>query len=234
MAFIGSTRLDDGTTLYRWNLTQEDSGQLARECELQGLDPHVEAKAESRRREILAERLLLNRIVGHAALRHDENRAPRVDELGRHLSIAHTRQELVFAINSVHAVGVDLESYRDRVLRVRDGFLNGHERTWIAPDDLCAHVVAWTAKEAIFKVISRRDRVKSYRDDIVLDPFVLPKGLPPAVGAPVVTISHTAAFIERGDGDACRTTLTLTLTTMLSPVAVLTLARCDDSDCQII
>ena len=219
MAFTGTHHFDDGTTLYRWNLTQENSEQLARECKRQGLDATVEAKAESRRREILAERLLVNHIVRNADLHHNEDRAPVIDELDGFLSIAHTRQELLIAVNPHHAVGIDLETYRDRVLRVRDAFLNECERTWIAADDLMAHVVAWTAKEAIFKVIRQRRRVNSYRDDIILDPFTLPEGLPPAPGAPCPTLTHTARFVEGP------LTTSFALTTILSPNASFTLAR---------
>lgn len=219
MAFTGTHYFDDGTTLYRWDLTQEDSEQLARECKQLGLDATVEAKAESRRREILAERLLVNHIVRNANLQHNEDRAPVINELDGFLSIAHTRQELVIAINPHHAVGIDLETYRDRVLRVRDAFLNESERTWIDADDLMPHVVAWTAKEAIFKVIEQHRRVRSYRNDIILDPFTLPDGLPPAPGSPCPTLLHTASFAE-GTGST-----SFALTTILTPTSSFTLAR---------
>ena len=207
MAYSGITTYGD-TTVYHWSLTDETPELMARQCEELGLPSQVEARAPSRRREILAERLLLHRIAreGKVELLHDEDRAPHVPQLEGHLSIAHTRSELLIALNVAHPIGIDLEGYRERVLNVRDAFLSEGERGWIAAGDLRAHVVAWTAKEAIFKAISKRSLVKSYRDDIVLLPFEL--------SASTTRLHHEARF-----GD-----MAFALTTHLQPDAAFTLA----------
>ena len=205
MAYGGTLSFDDGTTVHRWDLTQETSELLLRQCRDLGLDTACEARAESRRREVLAERLLLHRMGGHDALRHNSNRAPSVAGCP-HMSIAHTRRELMIAVNPRHPIGIDLEGYRRQLLNVRRGFLSEDEQAWLAGDDLRAHAVAWTAKEAVFKLISVRALVKDYRHDIALQPF--------AVDESATELRHSATF-----GGA-----SITLITRLSSAGVFTLA----------
>ena len=54
-------------------------------------------------------------------------------------------------------------------VKVRDKFLNAKEQQFIATDDLPAHVIAWTAKEAIIK--AERNSALDWTEGICLDPF---------------------------------------------------------------
>lgn len=186
MEMISETRYADGTMVYGYDLSKTTSERLAARCRELGLEASVEAKAESRRREVLGERLLLWNALAAKGLGHNADRAPLVPDVAGYVSIAHTRSTLLLAHNRRHAIGIDLEGYRERVLMVRDAFLNEGERQWLAATDLMCHVVAWTAKEAVFKAISRRELVSNYRDQIVLWPFATPtKG---------AVLSHSATF----------------------------------------
>ncbi len=206
MEMRSETRYADGTMVYGYDLSKTTSERLAARCRELGLEASVEAKAESRRREVLGERLLLWNALAAKGLGHNADRAPLVPDVAGYVSIAHTRSTLLLAINTRHPIGIDLEGYRERVLRVRDAFLNEGERQWLAATDLMCHVVAWTAKEAVFKAISRRELVSNYRDQIVLLPFAAPmKG---------ATLSHSATFGERR----------FTLTTVAGDDEVFTLA----------
>ncbi len=175
MAYTGTITFADGTVLHQWQLV-ESSAQLAEMCVSEMLDASCDAKAESRRREILGERLLMKTIFGiPTPILHNADRMPYIADSGVHLSVAHTKGLLVVALNHHHSMGVDVEQYHRRVLNVRAGFLNEEERRWIAPDDELAHIVAWTAKEAIFKTIGQRSLVANYRDEIRLLPFSTPR-----------------------------------------------------------
>ncbi len=175
MAYAGTITFADGTVLHQWLLT-ESSSRLAEMCEEEHLDASCEAKAESRRKEILGERLLMKAIFGiDTPILHNADRMPYITDSDVHLSVAHTKGLLVVALNHHHSIGVDVEQYHRRVLNVRDGFLNEAERRWLAPDDELAHIVAWTAKEAIFKTIGQRSLVKNYREEISLYPFPTPR-----------------------------------------------------------
>lgn len=83
------------------------------------------------------------------------------------------------------ALGIDAErSDREQVLKVREKFLGRHELEMIRDDDVFANVLAWTAKEALYKAAlqSRLD----IREDI--DIVALPK-----IG-PAVPVYNRAEF----------------------------------------
>lgn len=154
-----------------WRLEEEEERLLAL-CREAGIpcDNLLEAPAK-RQREKAAERLLLCRAFGRpVTLLHDGQGAPFVEGLDVNISITHTLELVAVAIDDRQVIGIDAESTaRRQVLRVRDKFLNASEQQFIAPDDLDAHVIAWTAKEAIIKA-ERNNRI-DWTEDIRLEPF---------------------------------------------------------------
>ena len=56
MAYAGTISFADGTVMHQWLLI-ESSSQLAEMCVKEGLSALCDAKAESRRKEVLGERL---------------------------------------------------------------------------------------------------------------------------------------------------------------------------------
>lgn len=174
MPYNGSKQYADGTTVHFWLMT-ETSGEMQQMCGTQGLDTECAAKAECRRQEILAERLLLRRVFGETSVNFDH----RDDGLpflsgGAYISIAHTRGILCVAVNGDHATGIDVERYGRRVLNVRDGFLTDDEKAWLKSDDELAHIVAWTIKESMFKIAGTRDM--DYKHELQLLPFAVTDG----------------------------------------------------------
>lgn len=186
MAYEGTISFPDGTILHQW-LLSETSEQLADMCRQEGLDASCEAKAESRKKEILGERMLMKTIFGiDTPIFHNADRLPYIENSHINISIAHTKGYLGIALNHHHCMGIDVEQYRRRVLGVREMFLNEAEQQWLKTDDELAHMIAWTAKEAIFKNIGQRDLVKSYRNEIMLLPYPSPH-----IGE---TITHAGCF----------------------------------------
>lgn len=124
-----------------------------------------------RQREKAAELLLLHRALGHpVTLCNTGQGAPFIEGDDVHLSITHTMELVAVALNDCHAIGLDAERIdRQQMLRVRDKFLNASEKQFIAPDDLAAHVIAWTAKEAVIKV--ERNSAIDWTEGIRLEPF---------------------------------------------------------------
>ena len=121
--FSGTITYSDGTLLYEW-LLSEPAEQMAALCREQGLPAEVEAKAESRRREVLGERLLLRHIFGvPTPLQHNDDLQPYLADSDVHVTVAHTRGYLCIGFNHDHAMGVDVERYGRRVRQVRDFFL---------------------------------------------------------------------------------------------------------------
>jgi len=165
MAYPGGTRV-----LLCW--LEQDAARLLSMCgqagvpvgDLAGLPP-------KRQREQAAERLLLWRALGqHVTLGHTSQRAPFVQGMDVNISITHTMGLVALALNDRHVIGLDAESIgRPQLLRLRDKFLNSSEQQFIPPDDLMAHVIAWTVKEAVIK--AERNSAINWTQDIRVAPF---------------------------------------------------------------
>lgn len=156
-----------------WRL-EEDATQLLALCREAGIPcDDLLGEPVKRQRERAAERLLLSHALGRpVTLIHTEQGAPVVEDSDVNISISHTPRLVVLAIDPKVIIGVDAEQAdRAQVLRVRDKFLNTTEKQFIHPDDLTAHVIAWTAKEAIIK--AERNSALDWTNGIMLDPFSL-------------------------------------------------------------
>ncbi len=101
---------------------------------------------------------------GYREVGHLPNGAPLLYNEETRISITHTGHLLVVAslprtpevnlseFNVRTAMGVDAERCdRAQVLKIRERFLSPDELAMIAPDDIEANVIAWTAKEALYK-----------------------------------------------------------------------------------
>ena len=160
-------------SLFLWRL-DEDAPQLLALCREAGIPVEdLETSPVKRQREKAAERLLLHRAFGRPmALRYSSQDAPMLEDSEVNVSFSHTPKLVVMACDSEHVIGVDAEQAdRQQVLRVRDKYLNTSEKQFIFPDDLSAHVIAWTAKEAIIK--AERNSALDWTNGITLDPFTL-------------------------------------------------------------
>ena len=172
-----------GTRVLVWRLDEEVSKLLAL-CKQEAIP--VEDLLElptKRQRERAAERLLLARACGGpVTLGHDGQGAPLVGGCeDMHISISHTPRLVVLAWSNDQVIGVDAEAVdRRQVLRVRDKFLNDSEQAFLPADDLVAHIIAWTAKEAIIK--AERNSAIDWTHGIVLEPFS-PEGVETHLGA---------------------------------------------------
>ena len=161
----------DGTRVLVWQL-EEEAPQLLALCREAGIgvDDLVELPVK-RQREKAAERLLLcHALGGPVELSHTGQGAPMVAGSDMNITISHTMRLVVLALNGSHVIGVDAELCdRQQVIRVRDKFLNSSEKQFIVPNDLAAHIIAWTAKEAVIK--AECNSALDWTEGICLEPF---------------------------------------------------------------
>ena len=101
---------------------------------------------------------------GYRFLEHFPSGAPYLDGENSRISISHTNHLLVVAslpntpeadlsvFSPRTALGVDVEKAdRTQVLKIREKFLSKEELSLISDSDIITNIVAWTAKEAIYK-----------------------------------------------------------------------------------
>ena len=161
-----------GTRVLVWRL-DEEAPELLLLCRAAGIyvDDLVELPVK-RQREKAVERLLLCHALGRpVTLSHTTQGAPVIDNHeGLNISITHTRHLVALALNDDVVIGLDAEQTdREQVIKVRHKFLNASEQQFIAPDDQTAHIIAWTAKEAVIK--AERNSAIDWTDSIVLAPM---------------------------------------------------------------
>ena len=160
-----------GTRVLLWRLDEEPQ-QLLALCRQQRIPVEDLVKLPAKRqREKAAELLLLCRAFGRpVTLLHDGQGAPSVQGTDVNISITHTMKLVALAWDKAQVIGLDAEQCdRKQVVRVRDKFLNASEQQFINPDDLEAHIIAWTAKEAVIK--AERNSALDWTDGICLNPF---------------------------------------------------------------
>lgn len=153
MPLLDTVHYPDGTALHLWWLT-ETVEELMESCHRLELPLPADAKCcKQRLGEKLAEALLVHRIFGKGRLLgHTPDGAPTIDVAGCHISISHARGWVGMARNDKHRIGIDIERCDSRVLGVRKRFLNAEEQAAIPPDDIMGNTLAWTAKEALYKL----------------------------------------------------------------------------------
>ena len=174
MLFLKELTYPGGTRVLVWRL-EEDAARLRSSCRRMGIpfEDLMELPVK-RQREKAAEWLLLFHAFGRpVVLFHDNQGAPLIEGDTMNVSITHTPRLVALAIDESRVIGLDAEQKdRQQVLRVRSKFLNSNEQVFIG-HDLAAHVIAWTAKEAIIK--AERNSALDWTDGISLDTFIVPE-----------------------------------------------------------
>ncbi len=110
-------------------------------------------KNTTRRLEVLAERLLLNELCGKSEFLHLESGKPILENSDVHISFSHSKNFVALIVSKVCEVGIDIEYPSERVNRVKERFLGMHERE-IFDGNTKATLLAWCAKEALYKVLN--------------------------------------------------------------------------------
>ncbi len=150
-------RLLKGNTNFRaafWQITETEEDLYY------GLTLTSEAKTRlssrkslSHRRGYLAIRQLLKQLnIEPKTHQYDALGAPYLTD-GRFLSLSHTKTFAAVVLSDV-AVGIDIENYQEKIVRIAPRFLHASELTSSqAVEDIPRLTQIWTAKEAIYKAL---------------------------------------------------------------------------------
>lgn len=104
-----------------------------------------------RKREIAASHLIVNQLFGNCSfIEHDENGAPFINGRKEFISITHSATEIAIAINPNKRIGIDIENWRDQLIKVKERFLSPKEIAIYSTSQLMLQ--AWTTKEALYKI----------------------------------------------------------------------------------
>jgi len=128
---INSTYLTDKEELYLKNLTNEN-----------------------RKQEFLQLREIKNKTIGKIEIQYKNDGKPFLTDSGDYISISHSQNFIGF-LKAPFNVGLDIEEINERVLKIKQRFLNANEQLLFGPSVLNL-TIAWTLKEALFKLNERK------------------------------------------------------------------------------
>ncbi|MBR5735895.1 MAG: 4'-phosphopantetheinyl transferase superfamily protein [Bacteroidales bacterium] len=157
MALFLTKELDNGASIYVWDITETEEELLAL-----GSIPNEELeelsliRSESRRKEKLAERALLNTIFEEKVyLGHHDNGKPYLQNSLQELSITHSKRFVAIITHPSEDLGIDIESLDRDFSAVEAKALSEDEIDDL--DDKKRNLqlaIYWCTKEALFKRMS--------------------------------------------------------------------------------
>lgn len=129
----------------------------------------------NKRREWLAGRALLKELVFQSGNEYpgvykDEFGKPHLQGLPHHISLSHSFPYVAAQLNESHAVGIDLEQPKSKLLNIAPRIMSADELI-DAGEDLVKHCVYWCAKEAMYKIYGKRGL--HFSSELLLDSFRL-------------------------------------------------------------
>ena len=157
---------------------EESNGQLR--ALLKGAFPYdadiSRMKAESRRSEYLAVRVLLAEVCGEEKeICHEPSGKPFLADGSFHLSISHTKGYVAVALHPTREVGIDIEQVSGMVLKVADRFMSVEElqgekkalETYSGGAErstLYYMLLHWSAKETMFKLMNHESSGSRFQE----------------------------------------------------------------------
>jgi len=87
---------------------------------------------------------------------NDESGQPRIQGAGGHISLSHSRNIIALQYSPAMPCGVDVQHFEERILRLKDKFLNAPELAFIEtiPDAEKVKYITtcWSVKEVVYKI----------------------------------------------------------------------------------
>ncbi|MCL1974427.1 MAG: 4'-phosphopantetheinyl transferase superfamily protein [Bacteroidetes bacterium] len=134
-------------------------------------------RGEKRAREQRSVHSLLRIVFGaDQVLNHRPNGQPFLMDNPAHISIAHTNRFTALLTHPQKRAGVDIESLNRNFSAVEQRALSDREIGFLGPDSVLRSLqlgILWSAKEAIFKCLSREG--VDFSRQIQVEPFVSDK-----------------------------------------------------------
>lgn len=134
---------------------------------------------EDRRTQWMASRVLLKRLLNTTSfvdIHVDRFGRPEIQNYDYRMSISHTHDYSAVIISDKYTVGVDIESLRHDLQRLKTKFMRTDELNAIPPDHALEYVLLhWSAKEVMYKIYYRRKL--DFREHMGLIPFDLSSNL---------------------------------------------------------
>lgn len=124
-------------------------------------------KNDIRKKEFLGTRYLRNKFDESLEIGYLTNGKPIFKNSNLNLSISHSKNYIGLVV-APFSIGLDIEECHERIFKVRKRFLNEEECALFNEDSSQELTIAWSAKEALFK-LNENDGLDFKSDLIITD-----------------------------------------------------------------
>lgn len=165
---------EGGFTLGLWQIS-EDPATLLTLAHLSEEENHFLAQVKNTTRKLhwLAWRALLRQMLGNHQIKivYDEHGKPYLLHQPMHISVSHAGPWAACQLHPIQRAGVDVESVRPRIMRIKERFLSPEELQEHSPfiSDLRHLTILWCIKEAVYKWAGQPGL--DFRNQIYILPF---------------------------------------------------------------
>lgn len=130
---------------------------------------------EDRRTQWMASRVLLKRLIGttdFVDIYVDQFGRPQLQNFEYRMSISHGRTYTAVILSERYNVGIDIESVRPDLARIKTKFMRPDELESLSEEEYLEQVLLyWSAKEVMYKIYAKRKL--DFRAHMGLLPFKL-------------------------------------------------------------
>ena len=126
---------------------------------------------DKRRREFLASRLALSKLFGkEVKIEYKTDGKPYIPHEETQISITHSGKWIAVMAHPTRICGIDLECRTEKFRKLYKRFLNPDEQKYLFDEtDLTKVQLAWSAKEALFKIIG--NEAVDFANHLHIEPF---------------------------------------------------------------
>ena len=126
-------------------------------------------KSNRRVLEWLSSRLLLQLLTDDdKTIEHTDQGQPFLSDKSFNISISHSKDYAVVLLHKYKKVGVDIENYSNRILKIENRFISENE--YIDPSNRMLHLILhWCAKETMYKLMNSTEIV--FKTHLHIHPF---------------------------------------------------------------
>lgn len=126
-------------------------------------------KSNKRALEWLSIRLLLQLLTNDSkTISHTDQGQPFLIDKSHQISISHSKDFAVILLHKYKKVGVDIENYSPRILKIENRFIS--ENDYINPDNRTLHLILhWCAKETLYKLMNSTQII--FKKHLHIHPF---------------------------------------------------------------
>lgn len=141
------------TIISVWHIT-ESLQELIEKYQALNLDPIILTNSETRTKQWIATRLLLNSIKKGVEIVYDKKGKPSISN-GWNISISHSSEFVAISIHQTNNCGIDIEKITPKVERIKHKFLNPTDLLNVT--EIRELLIYWCAKEALYKYYGKKE-----------------------------------------------------------------------------